>query len=259
MSKDIPEVGEFVLATVEQITTFGVYVSLDEYDGMKGFLHSSEIATGRIRRIGRFIRVGQKEVLKVIRVSKARREINLSLKQITKQDKKNKLIDGKKNDKANKIMETVRNGLDLSQKDNDHFKSILEDKFGTVYQALEDLVRDGSNIFSDLEFSKDYINQLEKIAKDNISLPKVKIKGIMEISSMLPNGIDIIKEALFSAEKVIAPNTTVTLSYLSAPKYRIVVEAANYKEAENILKSAVDIAQDKMKKLGTFQFIRDKR
>ncbi len=114
MSLDIPEEGELVLVTVNQITTYGVYVSLDEYHGMRGFLHRSQIATGRVRHIERFIRVGQKEVLKVIRVNRARKEVDLSLKQVTGQDKKDKLIDVKQREKAKNIIEMVRGKINLS-------------------------------------------------------------------------------------------------------------------------------------------------
>ena len=49
------------------------------------------------------------------------------------------------------------------------------------------------------------------------------------------------------------------INYLSAPKYRLEVEASDYKEAEKVIKSVVDVVQNKMKKRGTFQFIRNKR
>jgi translation initiation factor 2 subunit 1 len=258
MSEEIPELGEFVLATVKQITTYGVYVSLDEYNEMKGFLHRSEVATGRIRRIGRFIRVGQKEVLKVIRVNRERREVNLSLKQITKQEKKDKLIDVKHYDKAQNIIDITKNGLKLSQSESDNYQSILEDNFDTLYIAMEDLSREGSKVISNLGLPKKYIDYIEEIAKEKISPPKVSIKSVMEVSSPLSNGIEIVKDALSSAEKNAPSNTAIKISYLGAPKYRLVVEAADYKKAEKVLKSVVEVVQNKMKKRGTFQIIRNK-
>ncbi len=253
---EILEEGELVLVSVNQITTYGVYVSLDEYDGMKGFLHRSQIATGRVRHIERFIRVGQKEVLKVIRVNKARNEVDLSLKQVTGQDKKDKLIVVKQSERAKNILEMVKNKLNLSQEDTINFKSVLEERFGTLYNALEDLISDGKEVFSGLGLSQEFISSLEEIAKEKIVVPKVEIDCILEVSSFLSDGMEIVKEALSAAENMETPNANIRISYISAPKYRLVVEADDYKVAEKILKKTVDVVQNNIKKKGTVNLIR---
>src|SRR2546422_10652389 len=49
----MPEPGEIVVCTVREITSHGIYVNLDQYGGMNGLLHVSEISTGWGRDIGR--------------------------------------------------------------------------------------------------------------------------------------------------------------------------------------------------------------
>ncbi len=258
MGEDIPERGELVLVTVKQISSHGVYVSLDEYEGMRGFLHRSEVATGRVRHIERFIRMGQKEVLKVVRVNKARAEVDLSLKQVSKQEKKDKLIEVKQNDKAKNILDTVKSKLSLNAEISQKYQSVLEEKFDTAYQALEAVARDGGKILEGTNLPENYVSTLEEVAKEKITLPKVEIAGVLEVTSHLPNGIDIVKGALTAAEKTERPSAQVMIRYISAPKYRIAVEADDYKAAEKIMKAAVEAVQDKMQKKGTVNFIRKK-
>jgi len=86
--QELPEVGEIVVATINKIMDQGAYVTLDEYNNIQGFLHISEIATGWIRHVEKFLKVGEKKVLLVKRVNTARSEIDLSLKQISSDQKK---------------------------------------------------------------------------------------------------------------------------------------------------------------------------
>src|SRR5256712_6332461 len=59
----MPEPGEIVVCTVREITSHGIYVNLDQYGGMNGFLHVSEISTGWVRNIDRVAKPQQRLVL----------------------------------------------------------------------------------------------------------------------------------------------------------------------------------------------------
>jgi translation initiation factor 2 subunit 1 len=256
MILEIPEEGELVLVTSKQITPHGVYVSLDEYNNMKGFLHRSQIATGRVRHIERFVRIGQKEVLKVIRVNKFRQEVDLSLKQVTGQEKKEKLIDVKQSEKAKKIMDSIKNKLNISEENlSDYIKSI-EEKFDSLYLALEEIVREGGEKISGLNIPQQFIDSLVEVSREKITLPRVEISGTLEVSSPLSNGIEVVKKALSIAEKSDNNSVKVSISYMSASKYRIAVEADEYKSAEKALKNALDSVKNEMKKKGTMNFLR---
>ena len=110
----LPEEGEIIIATVRQVTGHGAYVTLDEYNNMTGFLHISEISTGWIRNIERYLRPKQKTVLKVIRVNKVRGEVDTSLKQVSGEERKSKLIEAKKSDKATTFLDFIKSKLKLT-------------------------------------------------------------------------------------------------------------------------------------------------
>ena len=103
--QEMPEQGEIVLATITKVMDHGAYVTLDEYDEIQGFLHISEIAPGWIRSVSRFVKDGEKKVLLVKKVNPKRGDIDLSLKQVSKDQKKQKLKEHAKNvlDHAKKL------------------------------------------------------------------------------------------------------------------------------------------------------------
>src|SRR5207249_2411365 len=76
------------------------YVKLDEYAGIEGLVHISEISTTWVRNIRDHARAGQKLVLKVLRVNPQRNQIDLSLRRVTGRDKSEQKLEWKKERKA---------------------------------------------------------------------------------------------------------------------------------------------------------------
>ena len=40
-TQELPEIGEIVIATITKVSDHGAYVTLDEFNGIQGFLHVS--------------------------------------------------------------------------------------------------------------------------------------------------------------------------------------------------------------------------
>lgn len=251
----LPEEGEIVIATVTQVTGHGAYVTLDEYNNMTGFLHISEIATGWIRNIERYIRPNQKAVLKVIRVNKVRGEVDTSLKQISGEERKSKLIEVKKNDKAATFLDFIKSKLKLTDETVKEIEDVLLQKYDYLYDAFEAVSRKGLDAIQNINLSPEIKNAIEEASK-RIAIPVVEISGIMEIILKKPNGIEIIKSTLANAEgSKGSANSTIT--YIGAPRYRIVVTAENFKVAEKFMNNTVEKLRANIEKQhGTFNFVR---
>lgn len=252
----LPDEGEIVIATVREVTGHGAYVTLDEYSGMTGFLHISEIATGWIRNIERYVRPKQKAVLKVIRVNRARGEVDCSLKQVSGEERKSKLIEVKKSEKADAFMDFIKAKLKLADPQVAEIEDKVLQKYDYVYDIFEDIARRGPELLQKFDFSDDVKKAMEE-ESNKIQVPHVEVRGVMEISSKKPEGIEMIKTTLASVESSKGSAAT-EVTYVGAPRYRIVVTAENFKVAEKSMNGAVEKIRSAIEKQhGAFNFIRE--
>ena len=198
--QEMPEQGEIVLATVTKVMDHGAYVTLDEYDGIQGFLHISEIAPGWIRSITRFVKENEKKVLLVKKVNASRGDIDLSLKQVSKDQKKHKLKEVKKFEKGKTLLKNVQDKAKLSDKEIEKLEDDIYSNFDSVYDAFIEIGRNGISSVKNLKLAKKTASVIEEICS-KIKLPSVEIRGVMEITNNKPDGIEIIKKSLLDILK----------------------------------------------------------
>lgn len=253
--QELPEVGEIVIATITKVTDHGAYVNLDEYDKLQGFLHISEVAPGWVRNVTRFIKMGEKKVLLVKKVRRARSEIDLSLKQISKDQKKKKLLDVKRYEKGRTILQDVKQKADLSESKIDELEESIFSKHDSIYEVFVQIAMNGIQVLDDLNLPKKTLQAIEEISS-KIKLPSVVIKGILELACNKSNGVEILRKILLDAKN--DKKNTVSITYLGAPKYRISVTTSDFKSAEKILKPKLEEIQKSIEKQkGTFKFTRE--
>ncbi|RNJ74819.1 MAG: S1 RNA-binding domain-containing protein [Nitrosopumilus sp. B06] len=251
---EMPEQGEIILATVSKVMDQGAYVTLDEYEDVRGFLHISEIAPGWIRSINRYVKNGEKKVLLVKKVNPDRGDIDLSLKQVSKDQKKQKLKEVKKFEKGKTLLQNVKEKAEISDKEIEKLEDKIYSKYDSVYDAFIAIGRDGIDSVKDLKLAKKTATVIEEICS-KIKLPSVEIRGIMEITSTKTDGVEIIKKILLG---VLKKDSSMDITYLGAPKYRLAVTSDNFKSAEKSLKPVIaEIQTGIEKKKGTFKFTRE--
>lgn len=250
MKKDLPEVGDLVVVTIKEVKGFGANVKLEEYPGKDGFIHIAEVATGWVKHIRDYLREGQKTVCKVLNVDTGRGYVDLSLKRVNEHQKREKVASWKNEQKAEKLLEIIATQLKISvEQCEKKFAGDLRERYGSLYDAFEDA-----------SASEDWMPEVEekwkeifqKIARENVVLPYIKIGGYIEAYSLAPDGVEKLKEILQSAidEKV-------EIQYAGAPRYRITITDKDYKSAEDVLKKAIQNILDMSKKKGVIaEFIR---
>jgi len=252
--QEMPEQGEIVLATVTKVMDHGAYVTLDEYDDVQGFLHISEIAPGWIRSINRFVKDGEKKVLLVKKINLKRGDIDLSLKQISKDQKKQKLKEVKKYEKGKTLLQNVQEKAKLSDEEIEKLEDVIYSKFDSVYDAFIEIGRNGIGSVNELKLAKKTATAIAEICS-KIKLPSVEIRGIIEITNDKSDGVEIIKKILID---VLKKDSTIDITYLGAPKYRLSLTSDNFKSAEKLLKPIItEIQTNVEKKKGSFKFTRE--
>lgn len=237
---DFPEEGDLVVCTARQVKNFGAFVTLDEYENKEGFIHIAEVTTGWVKYIRDYVREGQKIVCKVMRVNAHKGHIDLSLRLVNEHQKREKIQDWKNEQKAEKLFELVAARLKKNTEEcYNEFGLDLMDRYGSLYVAFEQCAINNM-VLKESGFDGDWIASFIQIATENIIPPFVNIKGYLELKCPLPDGVNHIKETLVNIEK--ENDVSIKVQYVGAPKYRILVQAPNYKVAEDELKVAVDNA-----------------
>ena len=248
-----PEVGEFVVCTVKNVTDFGAYVELEEFGGREGFIHISEIKAGWVKYVRDYVREGQKIVCKVLNVDPSRGHIDLSLKDVNEHQRRAKIQDWKNEQKAAKWLQFVAEETKTDESNLRALHEKLVEEFGSAYSAFEEAVIEGEKAFKGIKINKKYLKSIIKIAGENIKLPFVDIAGYVDLTCNLPNGIEVIRQALSAANsisEVDGKDIKLEIGYIGAPRYRIKVIAPDYKKAESILKKSAQSAVDTIAKLG---------
>jgi translation initiation factor 2 subunit 1 len=253
--QELPEIGEIVIATITKISDHGAYVTLDEYDKIQGFLHLSEIAPGWVRKVNRYVRVGEKKVLLVKKVMRGRKEIDLSLKQISKDQRKKKLLDVKRFEKEHGILKNIQEKSKLTTKQIEELEDQFLSKYNSVYDAMLNIAIKGTVEIDDLKLGEKVITTIEEICS-KMKLPSVELRGILEISNNKSNGVELIQKTLLEAENV--EDAKIEITYLGAPRYRLSLVSQDFKTAEKSLKPILEKIEKSIKKQdGVYNFTRE--
>lgn len=253
---ELPEQGEIVVATVSKIMDHGAYVTLDEYDKMQGFLHISEIAPGWIRSVAKFVKEGEKKVLLVKKVNPGRKDIDLSLKQVSADQRKKKLLEVKQEEKGSTMMKSVAEKAKLTDREREEVEDLLYSKYDSLFEAFMEIAAKGGAAVKALKVPGKALVAIEEVCS-KIKLPSVEVRGIMEITNPSSDGVEIIKKTLHNALENM-DGVKVEITYIGAPKYRLGLTAPDFKSAEKAIKPVIaDIQRTIEKKKGTFKFDRE--
>ncbi len=257
---DWPEVGYVVIATVKRVESYGAYVQLDEFGDKEGLLHISEISSRWVRNIRNHVRQGQKVVLQVLRTDQAKGQVDLSLRRVSKDEKRKKLEDWKKERKAETLFTQAATQMET---DLDQFYQVeaakIVEHYGSLYEGLVASSKLGVEALTIAGVPADAAAILSEISKEKIIIKGVTIQGMIEMTSLTNEGVEDIRMTFIDADDVAKKNeASISITTRGGPKYRIELTAEDYKKAEFAMDKTVEYIQDTWSNVeGTFAYTRE--
>ena len=238
MSEDLldggPSEGELVVAVVREVKQNGAYVDLEEYEGIEGFIFIGEIASGWVKNIRSFTRPGQRLICKVLRARNDKKSLELSLKSVSEERKRDRLAEWKNEERAKQLLKVLSEQVSWSQDELAEYQVELTETYGTLYGAFEEAATKPESL-TEMGFEGAWMQAFIDLAVKNIIPDTVEIRGTFTINVDEGDGIEIIREALLAAESVSDEKLEleVTCHYDGAPSYRLELKAPDFKTAED--------------------------
>ena len=217
---EAPEAGDLVVGVVKRIERYGAYIDLLEYPGWGGLVHISEISLKWVRNIKDYLRENQREIFKVLRVDKASRQVDVSLRRVSQKEREWKILaerSGKPEEEfRKKIVEpALKRNLSLY----DVFLEVVEkDKLPKWMRLDEDEAR-----------------LLIQLVKQEIKIKRATVKKTLFMSVPLGNGVEVIKKAAERGLQIARKDGAVSITTVGAPKYLLRVEAEDEEKAKQLI------------------------
>jgi len=80
--QEIFQEGQLVYATVNNVTKFGVFASLRDYDAIEGFVHITELSNSVVKHPEDVVTIGEEVIVRITNIDKDKQRIRLSLKEV---------------------------------------------------------------------------------------------------------------------------------------------------------------------------------
>ncbi|MCX6741626.1 MAG: S1 RNA-binding domain-containing protein [Candidatus Pacearchaeota archaeon] len=233
------EADSIVVGVVDRIVGTSVFIKLDPQ--IEGVINFSEVAPGRIRNIRDYIKIGQRIVVKILRVDPERRHIDLSLRRVSQKERKEALENEKREKELNTILKIV---LKDEKKAAEIITKIkIEQTISEFFEKFSEGGIKESNLRS-LDLNDQESKALFSFLKEKIKEKKAQIKVEFSLHTDAADGIEKIKKILTISEK------NVLIKYLGSPNYSLSIEDKDYKEINKRVKSIFDQIAQKAKAEG---------
>lgn len=234
------------MCTVTKIHSNSVFVDIDEYDNKRAMLHISEVSPGRIRNLRDFVKEGKVIVCVVLRVDMERGLIDVSLRRVNDNQKREKLNEVKQEQMAEKMVEFLAKELKIDfGKLYAEITPAIFKEYGSLYHCFEDVALKDASL-AKLGIRSEIEVPMTAMIKQRIKPIKLNLGGKLTLNTYQGDGIDAIKRIL--GEAVDMQKGAITIKYLGAGTYRLNIVTEDYKNGEKLLEKITSFVEKEIKK-----------
>ena len=226
MPRDFPRRNELVVATVKRVEDHGVIATLDEYGGLEAYIPRGHVASGRIKDIRDFVKEGDRVVGRVIRANRARLQVDLSLRYVSKEQAEKKLREWKERSRALSLLKVAasRAGVQNPEAIAQRILDRIEESYESALDALEDALSN-PDLLDELEVPKEVAEQLIPLIREQLKPPLYIKEVTLKLVSLAPNGVEIIKGALLKGISIHSEKVAIETFTAGAPRYVVRVSS----------------------------------
>jgi translation initiation factor 2 alpha subunit (eIF-2alpha) len=267
--KKFPLLDDLVIARIDSINEYGIYVKLPEYDNIDGFICYKEVSRKKKKDINKIISIGKEVLLIVIAVDIEKKCIDLSKRLINEEEIELFTIKSRLHHQLYNLFKYIYmklnnyDSIDLIDQEQ-----LYNYMMYTLWEIQENF--DDNQIILDILFNKDKNDSILDIIKyDNIEFNLEQIKKIVDhyidtklnvvkpsiiknikLLSYKINGLDDIKYALnyksFELYEKIFNDFNIEINYLTNSDYSITLNQKDFNNAD--INFALDIIYNEIKK-----------
>jgi translation initiation factor 2 subunit 1 len=253
----MPTPNSLVWVRVTQVSETSASVKLLEYGGIEGMIPYTEFTRLRIRSVGKVIKVGRQEAAQVMRMDKEKGYIDLSKKQVTRDEAKKCEESYHKARDVHSIVccSAFECGIPLQQAMETIAYPLYKRQAGKhAYDWFKEAVTNPEVAFGPLKLSPELYDKLVQTTKHRLRTQAVKLRVDIDVTCYTSEGIDCIRDVLRIGQREgeKEPKIPLVVSIVAPPSYIIRCQTENRDEGIKKLYDAVGAMTNEMCARGGF-------
>lgn len=248
--KKIPSIDDIVIARVEKISELGIEVTLNEYNGIRGFINCGEVSRKKKVNLNKLLTIGKDVLLNVIQIDENKQLIDLSKRTISEEDIK---LFGEKHKLHIQLYNIFKNifmrikNIDRPDNINDNeLHNFMCDSLFEIQTEFENeyigekLLSKDTNLeilnlinHNELGYSiNEFKNILDEYIENKINRTKPEKTETIKLMTYSSTGLTDLKYALdyksFIEYEDILKDFEIRLNYITGSIYSIIIEQKNF-------------------------------